>query len=120
MIVRCVPDLIDPHLASDDLLRELHRSRPFFFFFDRVVLAGARKRELAPSAIALALINDAANCLRIERASYAVHDDLRNGKLSSDRLVAGLEINGRRHAAQFARSEFVLGQAAEQRLRLVW
>src|SRR5208337_3357763 len=97
-----------------------NRGRPFFFFFDRIVLARARKRELAPAAITFALIHHAANGLRIKRASDAVHDDLRDCQLASDRLVAGLEINRGRHAAQFARAEFVLGQAAEQRLGLLW
>ena len=119
VIVRCVTNLVDPHFASDDLIRQLHRGRPLFFFFDRVVLAGARERELAAGPIAFALIDHATDRLRIERAADTVHYDLRDGKLTSDRLVASFEVDCCRHAAHLARTELVLGQTAEQSLGLL-
>ena len=69
--------------------------------------------------VALALIDDAANGLGIERAADAVHDDLADRDLAFDWLVACFEINRGGHAAQFALAELVLGEAAEQCLRLV-
>ncbi len=64
-------------------------------------MAVAGEGELAALAH-LALIDDAANGLREERATHAIEDDLGHGDLAALRLAARLEIDGSGETAALA------------------
>ena len=110
VVVGRVADFGQPKLAGGDLPGDVLSLRPLRVIARRVGLAVTGEGELA-ALLQLALIDDAADRLREERASHPVHDDLADGDLAADRLAARLEIDGGGETAALALLELGLALA---------